>query len=95
MSINWLLLIWTPADRNKFEFLVEFVRGKFDTLMISKTNIYKSFSLSEVDIDGFQTSFGLDCNSTDGGYYDFCLGRYTGKTDTLSKKAKLFLKLFF
>ena len=36
--------------RNKFEFLVEFIRGKVDIIMISETKIDESFPLGKFKI---------------------------------------------
>ena len=54
MSINWLSLFWILTFlRNIFEFLVEFVRGRVDILMISETKLDESFSLGKFKINGF------------------------------------------
>ena len=48
--------------RNKFEFLVEFIRGKVDILMISETKIDESFPLGQLKVNGFNAPFRLDRN---------------------------------
>ena len=53
--------------RSKFEFLVEFIRGKVDILMISETKIDESFPLGQFKINGFNASFRIDGNSNGGG----------------------------
>ena len=53
--------------RNKFEFLVEFVKGKVDILMISEANINESFPLGQFKINGFNTPFCPDRNTNAGG----------------------------
>ena len=52
--------------RNKMEFLVEFIRGKVDILMVSEIKIDESFPLGQFKIDGFNARFRLDRNN-DGG----------------------------
>ena len=39
--------------RNKFEFLVEYVRDRVDILMILKTKIDKSFPLGQFQVNSF------------------------------------------
>ena len=64
--------------RNKFEFLVEFIKGKFDILMISETKVDKSFPLDQFRINGFNAPFRLDRNINGGGIMLFAWkGRYT------------------
>ena len=46
--------------RNKFEFLVEFIKYKGDILMISEKKIDESFSLDQYTINGFNTPFRLN-----------------------------------
>ena len=46
--------------RNKFEFLVEFTRGKIDILMISETKIDESFPLGQFKVNDFDAPFRLD-----------------------------------
>ena len=53
--------------RNKFEFLVEFARGKVDILMISETKIDESFPLGQFKVNGFNKPFRLDRNIKGGG----------------------------
>ena len=53
--------------RNKFEFLVEFIRGKVDILMISETKIDESFPLGQFKINGSNALFRLYHNSNGGG----------------------------
>ena len=65
--------------RKKFEFLVEFIRGKVDILMISETKIDESFPLGQFNINGFNAPFRLDRNSNGGGIMLFFTGRYTAK----------------
>ena len=60
--------------RNKFEFLVEFIRGKVDILMISETKIDESFTLGQFKINGFNAPFRLDRNSNGGGIMLFVPG---------------------
>ena len=48
--------------RNKFEFLVEFIRGKVDILMVSETKIDESFPLGQLKVNGFNAPFRLDRN---------------------------------
>ena len=64
--------------RNKFEFLVEFIQGKFDILMISETKVDKSFPLDQFRINGFNAPFRVDRNINGGGIMLFVWkGRYT------------------
>ena len=53
--------------KNKFEFLVEFIRGKVDILMISETTVDESFPLGQFKVYGFNAPFRLDRNSNGGG----------------------------
>ena len=53
--------------RNKFEFVVEFIRGKVDILMISEKNIDESFPLGQFKVNGFSAPFRLDRSSNGGG----------------------------
>ena len=57
--------------RNKFEFLVEFIRGKVDILMISETKIDESFPLGQFNVNGFNAPFRLDRNSNGEGIMFF------------------------
>ena len=59
--------------RNKFEFLVEFIRGKVDILMISETKIDESFPLGQFKINSFNALFRLYRNSNGGGIMLFVL----------------------
>ena len=45
--VNKLIIVHLNINslRNKFEFLVEFIRGKVDVLMISKTKIDEKVNL--------------------------------------------------
>ena len=52
--------------RNKFELLVEFIRGKVDALMTSDTKIDESFPLGQFEINDFNAPFRLDRNSNGG-----------------------------
>ena len=52
--------------RNKFEFLVEQVKGKRDVLMISETKIDASFTIANFVITGYSTPYRLDRNSNGG-----------------------------
>ena len=58
LNINYL--------RNKFEFLVKFISGKVDILMILKTEIDEPFSLGQFNINGFNAPFRIECNSNGG-----------------------------
>ena len=49
--------------KNKFEFLVEFIRAKVAILMISETKIDESFPWDQFKINGFNAQFKLDHNS--------------------------------
>ena len=60
--------------RNKFEFLVEIIRGKVDILMISETKIDESFPLGQFKINDFNAPFRLDRNSNGGGIMLFVPG---------------------
>ena len=51
--------------------------------------------MSEFDIDGFQTSFGLDCNSTDGGTTTFVWEDIPAKLIRSLKKQNCFLSCSF
>ena len=53
--------------RNKFELLVDQVKGNIDVLMISETNIDHSFPLGNFLIGGFSKPSGLDRDSIGGG----------------------------
>lgn len=48
--------------RNKFDCLVESVKGNVDILMISETNFDKSFPISQFVIDSFAKPFRIDRN---------------------------------
>ena len=52
--------------RNISEFLVEFVIGKVDILMISEPKSDESFSLNQFEINGFNTLFRLDRSNSRG-----------------------------
>ena len=58
LNINFL--------RNKFEFSVEFIRGKVGILTISEKKIDKSFPLGRFKVNGFNAPFRLDRNSNGG-----------------------------
>ena len=49
--------------RNKFEFLVDQIKGKVDLLMISETKLNESFPQGQFKISGFSRPFRLDRNS--------------------------------
>ena len=55
------------ALRNKFELLVDQVKGNINVLMISETKIDDSFSLGNFLIDGFSKPYRLDHDSLGGG----------------------------
>ena len=64
--------------RNKLEFLIEFIKVKFDILMISETKVDKSFLLGQFRINGFNAPFRRDRNINCGGVMLFVWkGRYT------------------
>ena len=67
MSINFIAQLNINSLRNKFEFLVEFIRGKVDILTISETKIDESFHLGQLKKNGFNAPFRLDRNSNGGG----------------------------
>ena len=46
--------------RNKFEFLVEFIRVKVDSIMISERKLYESFPFGQFKINAFNAPFRLD-----------------------------------
>ena len=50
--VNKLIIVHLNINslRNKFEFLVEFIRGKVDILMISETKIDESFPLGQFKV---------------------------------------------
>ena len=52
--------------KNKFEFLVEFIRSKVDILMISETKTDESFLLGQFKVNGFNAPFRLHPNSNGG-----------------------------
>ena len=53
--------------RNKFELLVDQVKGNIDVLMISETKIDDSFPLGNFLIGGFSKPYSLDRDSLGGG----------------------------
>ena len=53
--------------RNKFEFLVDQIKGKVDLLMVSETRLDESFAQGQFKISGFSRPFRLDRNSNGGG----------------------------
>ena len=53
--------------RNKFEFLVDQIKGKVDLLMVAETKLDKSFPQGQFKISGFSRPFRLDRNSNGGG----------------------------
>ena len=53
--------------RNKFELLVDQVKGYIDVLMISETKIDDSFPLGNFLIGGFSKPYSLDRDSLGGG----------------------------
>ena len=69
--------------RNKFEFLVEFVKSKVDISMISETKNDESFPLGQFKINGFNTSFCFDRNSSNRGTMLSVRENLLGKTDRL------------
>ena len=52
---------------NKYEFLVEQVKGNIDAIMIAETKIDDNFPVDNFVIDGYSTLYRLDRNSNDGG----------------------------
>ena len=52
--------------RNKFEFLVEQVKGNRGVLIISETKINDSFTIANFVIGGYSTPYRLDRNSNGG-----------------------------
>ena len=52
---------------NKFEFLVEQVKGNIDLLMILETKIQFIFQIGNFVIDGYSTPYRLNRNSNSGG----------------------------
>ena len=57
----------TSSLRNEFKFLVEFVKGKVNILIISETKNDERSPLGQFKINGFNTPFRLDRNSSSGG----------------------------
>ena len=57
----------TNSIRNKFEALVNGVRGNVDILMTSKTKTDDNFPLTQFLIDRFTTPYRLDRNESGGG----------------------------
>ena len=53
--------------RNKFDLLLEQIKGNVDVLMISETKIDDSFPVGQFLIEGFCTPYRLDRNSKGGG----------------------------
>ena len=53
--------------RNKFEILKETITNKVNILLISKTKLDSSCSLSQFHIDSFTTPYRLDRNQNGGG----------------------------
>ena len=67
--VNKLIMTYRNINsfRNKFEFFVEFIKGKVDILMISETKIDESFTLGQFNINDFNTwRIRLDDNSNGG-----------------------------
>ena len=52
---------------NKYEFLVDQVKGNIDAIMIAETKIDDNFPVDNFVIDGYSTLYRLDRNSNDGG----------------------------
>ena len=52
---------------NKYEFLVEQVKGNIDAIMIAETKIDDNFPVGNFVIDGYSTLYRLDRNSSDDG----------------------------
>lgn len=52
---------------NKFEFLVDIVRGCVDKLLICKINFDERFPMSQLKIEGINAPFRLDCDSSGSG----------------------------
>ena len=53
--------------RNKFEILVDQIKGKVDLLMVSETQLDESFPQGQFKISGFGRPFRHDSNSKGGG----------------------------
>ena len=53
--------------RNKFEFLVDQIKGKVDVLIVSETKLNESFPQGQLKISGFSWPFRLHRNSNGGG----------------------------
>ena len=67
--VNKLIIAYLNINslKIKFEFLVEFIRGKVDILMISGTKTDETYPLDQHKINGFNATFRLDPNSYGGG----------------------------
>ena len=52
---------------NKFDFLVDKIKGNIDVLMISETKLDDSFSTGQFLINGFNGPIGQDRNKNGGG----------------------------
>ena len=65
---NILLKSILILSRNKFEALVNRVRGNVDILMISETKIDDSFPPTQFLIEGLTTLYRLDRNGSGGGH---------------------------
>ena len=52
---------------NKYEFLVDQVKGNIDAIMIAETKIDDNFPVGNFVIDGYSTLYRLDRNSNDDG----------------------------
>ena len=78
--------------RNKFEALVNGVRGNVDILIISETKINDSFFLKQFLIKGFTTPYRLDRNGSGGGILVYIRPSKLIPTDFSNREA-LFLEL--
>ena len=58
--VNKLIIVHLNINslRNKFEFLVEFTRGKVEILIISETKIDESFPLGQFEVNGLMHHSG-------------------------------------
>ena len=64
---------------NKFDTLVDQIKGNVDILVISETKLDESFPVGQFKIPGFKTPFRRDRNEHWGWHYGFCEGRYFSK----------------
>ena len=82
--------------RNKFDLVVDQIKGNVNIMVISETKLDESFPNDQFKIPGYALPFRLDCNQFGGGIMVFVREDILSRVLSLNKSIEpLFIKLNF